>query len=87
MIFITTNLRNYFFLFEIPNFSLCLNLRTTIAAAINSIAPASYNNADGSIDFPWRIMNRLKAVIAIKSGKEIEIDCCSLKHSNHCHDF
>ena len=52
MIFITTNLGCYFFLFEIPNFSLCLNLSTTIAAAINNIAPASYNNADGSIDFP-----------------------------------
>ena len=67
----------YFFLFEIPNFSLCLSLNTTIAAAINKIAPASYNNAEGSISFPCRIINLLNAVIAIKRGKEIEIDCCS----------
>ena len=79
MIFITTNLEIYFFFFEIPSFSLCLNLKTTIAAAISNIAPASYNNADGSIDLPCRMMNRLKAVIAINNGKEIEMDCCSQK--------
>ena len=77
MIFITKDLMDYFFFFEIPNFSLCLNLKTTIAAAINSIAPASYNNAEGSMDLPWRIINLLRAVIAISNGKEIDIDCCS----------
>ena len=76
MIFITTDEWSYFFLFDIPSFSLCLSLKTTIAAAINNIAPASYSNADGSIDLPWSIINRLSAVIAINRGNEIDIDCC-----------
>ena len=52
MIFITKDIKNYFFFLDIPSFSLCLNLKTTIAAAINNMAPASYKRALGSIDLP-----------------------------------
>ena len=46
-----------------------------IAAAIKTIAIASYTNAVGSISFPCRIINRASAVIAINKGRVMLIDC------------
>ena len=41
----------------------------------STIAIASYTKAVGSISFPCKIINRARAVIAIKSGRVMLIDC------------
>ena len=70
----------YYFLFfflDKPNLSLCLNLNTTMARAIKTIAIDSYRSWEASICLPCKIINLLNAVIAINKGKEILIDCSS----------
>ena len=50
-----------------------------IAIAMNTIAKDSYKSCEASISLPCKIINLDKAVIAIKRGKVILIDCSSQK--------